>query len=57
MKDFIIARLKEPSTYAGLAAMVASLSFIPAADAWAQVILSAGAAIAGGLAIVMKDKV
>jgi len=57
MKDFILARLSEPSTYAGLAAMVASLSFIPAADAWGQVIISAGAAIAGALAIFMKDKV
>lgn len=56
MKDFILARLKEPSTYAGLAALVASLSFIPAADAWGQVIISAGAAIAGGLAIVMKEQ-
>lgn len=56
MKEFIIARLKEPSTYAGLAAMVASLSFIPAADAWASVIIAAGAAIAGGLAIVMPEK-
>lgn len=56
MKDFILARLKEPSTYAGLAALVASLSFIPAADAWGQVIIYAGAAIAGGLAIVMKEQ-
>lgn len=57
MKDFILARLKEPSTYAGLAAMVTSLTFIPASEAWGQVIIAAGAAIAGALAIVMKDKV
>ena len=56
MKEFVIARLKEPSTYAGLAALVASLSFIPAADAWASVIIAAGAAIAGGLAIIMPEK-
>lgn len=56
MKDFILARLREPSTYAGIAAMVTSLTFIPASEAWGQVIIAAGAAIAGALAIVMKDK-
>lgn len=57
MKDFIIARLKEPSTYAGIAALVTSLTFIPSAEAWGQVIITGGAAIAAALAIVMKDKV
>lgn len=56
MKDFVIARLKEPSTYAGIAGLIASLSFIPDAAAWSQVVISAGAAIAAALAIVMKDK-
>lgn len=57
MKDFVIARLKEPSTYAGIAALVTSLTFIPSAEAWGQVIITGGAAIAAALAIVMKDKV
>jgi hypothetical protein len=56
MKEFIIARLREPSTYAGIATLVASLSFIPDAAAWSQVIISAGAAVAGALAILLGEK-
>lgn len=56
MKDFILTRLREPSTYAGIAALVGSLSFIPNADAWSQVVIAAGAAIAGALAILLGEK-
>ena len=56
MKDFILTRLREPSTYAGIAALVGSLSFIPNAAEWSQVVISAGAAIAGALAIVLGEK-
>lgn len=56
MKDFILARLREPSTYAGIAALVASLSFIPNAAEWGQVIIAAGGAIAGALAILLGEK-
>lgn len=55
MKEFFFARLREPSTYAGIAALVASLSFIPNAAEWSQVVISAGAAIAGALAIVLGE--
>lgn len=56
MKEFIIARLREPSTYAGLATLVASLSFIPNAAEWSQLIVPAGTALAGALAILLGEK-
>lgn len=56
MKDFIITRLREPSTYAGIAALIGSLTFIPNAAEWGDVITSAGVAIAGALAILLGEK-
>jgi hypothetical protein len=56
MKDFIITRLREPSTYAGIAALVGSLTFIPNAAEWGQVVIAAGTAIAGALAILLGEK-
>lgn len=56
MKDFILTRLREPSTYAGIAALVGSLSFIPNASEWSQVVIAAGTAIAGALAILLGEK-
>lgn len=56
MKTFIITRLQEPSTYAGLAALVGSLTFIPNAIEWSQVVIAAGTAIAGALAILLGEK-
>lgn len=53
--DFIIQRLKEPSTYAGLAAVIGGMSFIPDAGAWAHVVTLAGATIAAVLAIVLPE--
>jgi len=54
--NWIIARAKEPSTYAGLAAFVSGLQFIPHATDIAQLIVPAGTVVAGILAIVMKEK-
>jgi hypothetical protein len=54
--SFIIARLKEASTWAGAAALIGSLGFIPQAAAWADLIPTIGAAVAGILAIVIKEK-
>lgn len=54
--NWVIARLKEPSTYAGIAAFVGGLQFIPHATDIAQLILPAGTVIAGILAIVIKEK-
>ncbi len=54
--SFILARLKEPSTWAGAASLLAGLSFIPNAHEWAQLLPTIGAAVAGVLAIVIKEK-
>lgn len=54
----VLKRLREPSTYAGLAAVVGGLGFA-LADELAQTILVTGSAIAGLLAIWLpegKDK-
>jgi hypothetical protein len=52
--SWIGARLREPSTYAGIAAMLAAFGF-GHGDQWAEVIVSAGIAITGALAIVMPE--
>lgn len=54
--DFIIARLREPSTYAGLSALLAGMSFLPNAAEWADVVLKVGAGIAGIFAILMPER-
>lgn len=56
MKDFVLTRLREPSTYTGIAALVGSLSFIPNAAEWAQIVIPAGTVIAGALAILLGEK-
>lgn len=53
---WLLARLEEPSTYAGIAAFVASLSFIPNASSIAALIVPIGAALAGALAIIVPEK-
>lgn len=54
--NWIVARLKEPSTYAGIASFVAGLSFIPHAADWSAAIVPIGGAIAAVAAIIMPDK-
>ena len=54
--DSIISRLREPSTYAGLAGLIAGLAFIPHAADIAQTITAVGTAVAGLLAIWLPEK-
>ncbi len=62
MKPFALwalARLREPSTYAGIAALVASMTFLPHAAEIAALIPQIGAgvvALAGFVAIVVSEK-
>ena len=53
-----LARLQEPSTYAGIAAFVGGLTFIPATDLTMamKVIALAATVIPGALAIVLAEK-
>jgi hypothetical protein len=53
--EFIIARLREPSTYAGLAAFIGGLAFLPHAQDMAQSIGFVGGAVAGLLAIWLPE--
>lgn len=55
MKDWILARIKEKTTWAGIATVVGSLSFIPFAAEWAQVIIAVGTAVAGAVSILTKE--
>jgi hypothetical protein len=57
MKDlvkFVIARGREPSTYAGLAAVLVALN-VPDAASWAHDISAAAVGLFGITAMVMKD--
>lgn len=49
--NWIVTRLKEGSTWAGLAGIIAGASFIPHADEIAKLVPAAGIVIAGVLAI------
>lgn len=51
MKEWLVSRLKEKTTWAGLATVVGSLSFIPAADSWSATIAVIGTAVAGVVSI------
>ncbi len=53
---WVAARLEEPSTWAGFAALVGSMSFVPNATADAQIVSVVGVAIAGALAVVVPEK-
>lgn len=49
--NWIVAKLKEGSTWAGIAGIVAGASFIPHADEISKIIPSLGVVVAGLLAI------
>lgn len=51
MKDFILKKLKEKSTWAGLAALVASLTIIPHAAEVSLTVSAVGGAIAAVIGI------
>jgi hypothetical protein len=54
--DFILKRLREPSTYAGIAALLASFDLLGLTEAdWNQ-IFGALAAVAAAAAIMLRDK-
>lgn len=55
MGKLILARLREPSTWAGIAGLVAGVSVLPHAGDVAQSITLVGGAIAGLLAIWMPE--
>ena len=55
MMNTLLARLREPSTYAGIAGVIAGLGFIPHAADIAGLIGPLGAVIAGVLAIVLPE--
>jgi hypothetical protein len=55
LKDFILARIKEPSTWAGIAAMIL-VAPIPGAVLLAGSIKVVGTAVAGLLAIWLPEK-
>lgn len=54
--DWIISRLKEPSTWAGIAAAIGGMTFIPNAATVAQVVAAVGVGVAGVLAVLFKEK-
>lgn len=55
MLSVIIARLREPSSFAGLAALFA-LFGINLAPEWANVVAQGAAAVSALLAIVLREK-
>lgn len=56
MKAMILARLREPSTYAGLAALIGSASFIPYSTELASTVGAIGVAVTGLLAIWVPER-
>ena len=52
---WIIARLEEPSTYAGIAGVVATMQFWPAAGTTSALIPVVGGAVASVLAIALPE--
>jgi hypothetical protein len=54
MKDFILTKLQEQGTWTGLAAILASLVFIPHAADIAQLIPAVGVVVAGIAKIVLN---
>lgn len=54
--DIIIQRLKEPSTYAGIAAFLAGFGLLGLTETEWNQIFGAAAAIAGVVAIFLREK-
>lgn len=55
MKQFILDRLKEPSTWRGLAAIATSMGII-ITPFQLEVIMSAGMAVIGAIGVLSPDK-
>lgn len=54
--NWLFARLAERSTWAGIAAVVGGMSFLPDAEADAQIIAAVGTVVVGVAAIVHREK-
>jgi len=55
MIEWISARLREPSTYAGIGLLLAAYHF-PHADAWTTVLTDCGIWLGALIAIVLSEK-
>ena len=55
MKDYIISRAKEPSTWRGLILILTAIG-VPIAPGMGEAVVSAGLALAGLLGVVTADK-
>ena len=55
MKDYLIARAKEPSTWRGIILLLTAAG-VPIAPAMAESIISVGLAIAGLIGVATPDK-
>lgn len=55
MKDYILARAKEPSTWRGLTLLLTALG-VPLAPGMADAIVAAGLALAGLIGVAAPDK-
>lgn len=54
--DFILKRLGEPSTWAGLAAVIVGLNgLVPDAQQWADTVTTVGVAVCGIVAIWRRE--
>ncbi len=52
---YLLARLKEPSTYAGLAAILTAFGVTLAPDLW-EAIAATGAGLAGLAAVLLRER-
>jgi hypothetical protein len=55
MKNYLIERLKEPSTWRGLV-LVATAAGATISPDWQNAIITLGIALAGGIGVVSADK-
>jgi hypothetical protein len=53
--EYVISRLREPSTYAGMAALVAAFGLAVPTE-WVQALSALGVAVGGVLAIVLRER-
>ena len=54
--SWIGARMREPSTYAGLSALLLGLFHLQSAEAWSAAIISIGIGIGGIIAILLPER-
>jgi hypothetical protein len=53
--DYIVSRLREPSTYAGMALLAAAFGLAVPAE-WVQALSALGMAVGGVVAVVMRER-